>query len=232
MRDLRGAVTGERLCRRGEAWPAARGEAGTTLVELLVTMAVLTFVMTLSVRVSATIARSLSDTRTFAESVSAVRLGLGSMERQVRSGDVLFNPVSEAGITPQCVAYGSNAGSCMRVYTQVDGVKQCVQWQIIADGARPGTALMRSRSFSPSWSLDGKVGDWRTVADGLRPPSASSPPFTLSSPTSAYSNRLLEVELVSVDASRTTRTTTVKTALSGRGTVYGGDSSLCSPGPA
>lgn len=225
--DVRG---GKARCGNG-CCVGERAEAGTTLVELLVTMVVLTFVAALSAQVTITVARGLTETRSFAEAVSAVRLGLGSMERQVRSGDVLFNPVSEAGNDPQCVAYGSYAGSCMRVYTQVDGVKRCVQWQIVADAATPGTALMRTRSFSPSWQLDGDIGGWRTVTGGLRTPSAASPPFTLSSLGSAYSNRLLEVELVSLDASRTSRTTTISTALSGRGTVYGGDGSLCSPGP-
>ena len=152
-----------------------------TLVELLVTMVILTFVLSLSAQVTITIARSMTEARTYTDSLSAVRQGLGSMERQVRSGDVLFNPVSEAAITPQCVAYGSYAGSCMRVYTQVDGVKRRVQWQIIADGAVPGTALMRTRSFSPSWAVDADIGTWWTVAAGLTPPVAGSPPFTLSS---------------------------------------------------
>jgi hypothetical protein len=203
-----------------------------TLVELLVTMMVIAMVAAVSAQATIMIARSITEARAFAASVAAVRLGLGSMERQIRSGDVLFNPVSEATITPECVAFGASAGSCMRVYTQVNGTKRCVQWQVIPDPNQDGRAVMRSRSFSPSWATDGEIGDWRTVATGLLPPTATQAPFTLSDAASAYSTRLLEVKLIAVDAARPARTSTVTTALSGRGTVYGGDRSLCSPGPA
>jgi hypothetical protein len=207
-------------------------DTGTTLVEMLITMVVLALVVAMSAQVTISIARSMAETRSYADAVGAVRLALGSLERQIRSGDVLFNPVSEASVNPQCIAYGTSAGSCMRVYTQVDGIRRCVQWQVVADSSHSGRALLRTRSFSPSWAVDGDTGTWRTVTTGLQPPSASSPPFTLSGASSAYSTRLLEVSLVAVDASRPSRVTTVNTALSGRDTVYGSDGTFCSPGPS
>lgn len=211
---------------------AGHRDAGVTLIELLITMIVLVMGSVLALQVTVGLVRNLREVRLYSDTLAAVRLGLGSMERQIRSGDVLFNPVSEAAINPDCAAWGTQSGSCMRVYTQVDGLKRCVQWQIVADPAVAGTALMRSRSFSPTWSTDGDVGAWRTVARGLTPPSAAVAPFTLSSTSSAYSNRLLSVRLIALDAGRSGRDTTIETALSGRGTVYGGDASLCSPGPA
>jgi type II secretory pathway pseudopilin PulG len=133
-------------------------DLGTTLVELAVVMIVLALVAGLSVQVVISMARNLAATSSFADSVARIRLALGSMERQVRSGDVLFSPVTESSLNAACQAYGTSSGSCMRVYTQVDGARRCVQWQIAADPAAPTTAVLKTRSFSPSWNIDGDVG--------------------------------------------------------------------------
>jgi hypothetical protein len=207
-------------------------DLGATVVELAVAMIVLTLVAGLSVQVTISMARNLSATSSFADSVARIRLALGSMERQVRSGDVLFSPVTESSLNAACQAYGTSSGSCMRVFTQVDGVRRCVQWQIAADPAATATAVLKTRSFSPSWRVDGDVDPWRTVVRGLQLPSAAAPPFTVQGGSTPYSSRLLQVALTAVDPNRPGRTTTLTTGLAGRNATYGYDSTLCTPGPA
>jgi hypothetical protein len=207
-------------------------DVGTTLVELTVVMLLLTLLGGLAVQVTISLARNLAATSSFADSVARIRLALGSMERQVRSGDVLFSPATETSLNAACQAYGTSSGSCMRVYTQVDGVRRCVQWQIAADPAAPTTAVLKTRSFSPSWSVDGDVGSWGTVVRGLQLPSATAPPFTVQGGSSPYSSRLLEVALTAVDPNRPGQATTLTTGLAGRNATYGYDTTLCTPGPA
>ena len=207
-------------------------DRGTTLVELVVVMIVLTLVAGLTAKVTVSIAQSVSATSSYADTVARTRLALGSIERQVRSGDVLFNPVAETSWNSSCSAFGTSAGNCMRVYTQVDGVRRCVQWEILADTSDPTTAVLKTRSFSPSWNLDGDVSAWRTVTRGLQLPSAAAPPFVLLGGTTPYSSRLLEVDLFAVDSKRPGHVTAIATSLAGRNATYGYTGSQCSPGPA
>jgi len=208
-----------------------RNDSGMTLIELLVAMTVLAVVAAISTRATIMIARSVTTATQSADAVGEVRLALGSIERQVRSGNVMFSPAGEP-TSQGCQVYGTNGGSCMRVYTQVAGVRRCVQWQVLAASGATGRAFMRTRSFSPAWDTDGDVGSWRTVARGLQLPSASSPPFVLQGGSTMYSSRLLDVAFVVPDPRGGGRTVTLASSLSGRNTTYGFDNSLCSPGPA
>src|SRR5690625_7723328 len=93
--------------------------------------------------------------------VSQVRnaeLGLMQIDRQVRSGNVILDPADEA--EPHS---GVEPGASLRVFTQTDGVHQCVQWRVRLTADDPG--VLEYRSWDPEWStLDIGGMDWAVVA--------------------------------------------------------------------
>jgi prepilin-type N-terminal cleavage/methylation domain-containing protein len=207
-------------------------ESGLTLPELLVVMLIFAMVAAMSVQATVMLAGSVSTTAGTANSISQVRLAMSSMERQIRSGNVVFSPAQEVTAGSGCQAYGTAAGSCMRVYTQADGTGMCAQWQVLPDPATPGLAQLRTRSFAPTWQTTGTVEAWRVVARGLQAPSAATPPFTLEGGSTPFDGRLLDVTLTAPDGANNGQAVTLASSLAGRNTTYGYDSSLCFPAPA
>lgn len=201
-------------------------EDGLSLVELLVTMILTTLIMGITFTVTMTVQRQTSDSQAIQRSVTQAELAMARIDRQVRSGNVLFNPDVEeslagAATCPDPVP-GDDAGNCMRVYTQANGNQKCVQWQVL-DGA------LRTRSWSPAWRTDHQVSGWSTAAISLANDPATSPPFRLtnSGAVTAYSARVVDIELLVKDPKDVGRTTEVQTSLSGRNTIYGYDQSVC-----
>jgi type II secretory pathway pseudopilin PulG len=153
---------------------ATSQDRGTTLVELAVVMFVSGIVVALAAQFVISFGRDANTVTSVANQVDSVRLALDSVDRQVRSGDVLY--LEPADTT--CTAYGSGS-NCLRIATQADGGTSCVQLQLIPDPGGDGSYDLRTRSYSPNWASGGTVGAWRQVTKGLGPPSAAAPPFSL-----------------------------------------------------
>jgi len=203
-------------------------QSGFTLIELLITMTVFGIAMTLVTKAVNKVEHFANDAQGSADANGEVRLALDDIDRQVRSGNVLYSPANEV-VPSSCTASGTDAGTCMRVYTQANGVQRCVQWQVLPDPANATTSIIRSRSWSPDWQTDGSYTAWATKARGLlRTPSQA--PFTLQGAVTSSSARFLSVRFEARDPRR--RGAVVLTsALSGRNTNYGYDAGLCSPVP-
>lgn len=209
----------------------SRGDAGLTLVELLTTMIIFSLAMAVVFPAVILVQRKVNDLEDTASSVSEVRLALATIDRQARSGNVLYSPAAEA--TTGCTGdTATNAGSCMRIYTQANGLQRCVQWQVLADGS--GRAVLRSRSWAENWTATpGSVSGWVVIARDLEVPDAASPatlPFRLQGADTVYDSRLLDVRLAAIDERRGTPTV-LEGSLSGRNTNYGYDPGVCSPVP-
>ncbi len=206
-----------------------RSDEGVSLPELLVTMAIFSLVMSIVFTAMISVQRQTAKVEQSAAAVSQVRAGLAQIDKQVRSGNVLYSPADEPAGVPSCQSSGTS-GTCMRVYTQTNGPQRCVQWQVIADPAKPGTSILRSRGWTSTWTTDGNVSAWATVARGLST-TPSVMPFTLQGGATAYKSRLLDVRLEAVDPRRPGKPTVISSSLSGRNTNYGYDTGLCSPVP-
>lgn len=208
-----------------------RGDAGLTLTELLTTMIVFSLAMAVVFPAVILVQRKVNDLEDTASSVGEVRLALATIDRQARSGNVLYSPAAEA--TTGCSGdTATNSGSCMRIYTQANGLQRCVQWQVLADGS--GNAVLRSRSWAEDWTTTGVVSDWSVIARDLEVPDAATPatlPFRLQGADTVYDSRLLDVRLAAVDERRGTPTV-LQGSLSGRNTNYGYDPGVCSPVPS
>jgi hypothetical protein len=146
------------------------------------------------------------------ETVGNARLATEQMDRQIRSGNVLYDPSAE----PLPLS--------MRVYTQANGDQRCVQWQVY-NGA------LRTRSWSTTWQTDGNVTAWGVIARGLQN-TAATPPFTLQGGATAFGSRLVDIDLLVKDATSSGNVLEVKTSLSGRNTQYGYDPGVCNPVPS
>jgi type II secretory pathway pseudopilin PulG len=205
------------------------GERGTTLIELLVSMGIFSLCMTVVFGAVILVMRKSSDVQKSADAASELRLALAQIDRQVRSGNVLFSPADEAAYVSTCVGDATtNSGTCMRIFTQSNGSEKCVQWQLIDDAAHPGTKLLRTRSWATTWVTTGDLTGWGTVARGLTLTGAN--PFKLEGATTPYKERLLDVRLESFDKRRGT-SVVITSSLSGRNTTYGYSSAQCIPVP-
>lgn len=201
-----------------------------TLVEMLVAMSIFSLCMTIVFGAVITVVRKSNDVQKSAGASSELRLALAQIDRQVRSGNVLFSPALEPAAGNSCTGDSpTNSGTCMRVFTQSNGPEKCVQWQVLADPAKPGTNMLRSRSWTLDWQASGNVSGWATVARGLAP-SPSKNPFTLEGASTPYKERLLDVHLEAYDARRKTNIV-IESSMAGRNTTYGYNAGQCTPVP-
>lgn len=178
--------------------------------------------------------KKISGSEQSSEAVSQLRQALAQIDRQVRSGNVLYSPANEdtqlgVGGAAACPDDNANAGMCMRIFTQSNGLNKCVQWQVTDDPDESinGTQILRFRGWATNWATGGTVEDWQVVARGLK--MGATFPFQLDV-TSTYSSRLLHLQFYAYDA-RTKKTSAIQSSLAGRNTNYGYDAGICVPVP-
>ena len=196
-----------------------QAERGTTLIELLVVMVVFTALMGLVYGVLGQVQAQTAGTQRRADSVDQARLGLSQIDRHVRSGNVLYDPVSET------------LPLSMRVFTQANGARRCVQWQVYRPPATPATVpgVLRYRSWTSDGVSASNVEAWTTIARGVTNTPAD-PPFSLD-PAASYGKRLLNVRLLVQTPRDGAAPVEVQSSLSGRNTHYGYDPGSCNPTP-
>ena len=207
-------------------------DKGLTMIELLVSMTIFSVVIALVMSAVISLMNLSNEAFDRADAQSEIRMGLADISKQVRSGNVLFSPKDEPTHVSSCTEPndGTDRGSCMRIYTQTNGVPRCVQWQVYAvPPGGNGNAILRTRSWDPDWTTTNNVTEWRTVARGLTLNTAS-PPFELEGAATPYDRRLLDVGLMAFDADKNLNVT-IESSISGRNTSYGYDTGRCEPVP-
>lgn len=196
----------------------SRGQRGLTLVELTVTILLLGIVMSICVQVFITIGRSVKTTDQVSQNTDQARLAVQQIDRQVRSGNVLYDPLAE---TPP--------GLAMRVYTQANGDQRCVQWRVTKSISGLKDGILQTRSWSESWIYDGDVSGWRNVSENIINSSAS-PAFALDG-GSGFGDRLINIRiLVNADPVHQ-KTVEFTSSVTGRNTEYGYSKSICNSIP-
>jgi prepilin-type N-terminal cleavage/methylation domain-containing protein len=203
----------------------ANPDAGVTLIELSITVMLLGIVLAMVVQVMISLQSSVELEVGRSTRNDRLRLALDTLERQVRSGEVVADPASESD-----AAHGIVANMSARIRTNVNGSSgtdyRCVQWRIA------GTRL-ESRRWSPNWRVDADVTGWQLVAEGIVnntiSPAVSA--FALATDP-AYGGRVLEVRLVGRGDRSETREQRVETAITARNAVEGTHSTECDDLPA
>ncbi len=196
---------------------------------LLVTMVLLSGTMALVTTAIISVQRFAGDVQGSADANAEARQAVAQIDRQVRSGNVLYSPANETD-PGSCAPTGADAGTCMRVYTQANGTERCVQWQVVQDPADASSDVLRSRSWSPAWQIDGDYTTWTVQARDLVR-DETVPPFTLRGAATASSSRFLVVEFQAKDPRRPGKPVVLTSSLAGRNTNYGYDGGLCTPAP-
>lgn len=213
----------------------AQRDAGMTLTELMIAMIVFTIAIAMVFSAVILTMQWSQQTQQTADANTELRNALAQIDRQVRSGNVLFSPSAEA-VPSTCQTVGApadQAGSCMRIFTQANGEEKCVQWQIVEDvAAGDGTHVLQTRSWEREWTTSGVVSGWRAVARGLvfDPTDVAHAPFTLLGASTPYKDRSLFVNLQVMDKRRDVPIS-ISSTLTGRNTSYGYDNGECLPVP-
>ena len=223
-------------------------DEGFSLIELLVSMIVFSIAIAMIYTVLIKVSSKTVGSQQSADAVAQLRAALEDIDKQVRSGNVLYSPANEN--LPSCYKNtGLKSGTCMRIFTQTNvGVavggnpSRCVQWEVLPDGPATAGVLpaagttwsLRTRNWDPNWLTSTDVTAWRTVSRGLTVGGTLDPgtvplPFTLAA-ASDYGSRLLDVKF-EVKDTRDNNTATLQSSLSGRNTTYGYDAQLCTPVP-
>ena len=216
--------------RRFTTAATVRDERGMTLVELLVAMAILSIVMLVFTKTLASVQMAAVRQENLSQTNDQLRLVVEEMDRQIRSGQVLFDPATEGSST----CSGCQAGYTLRVYTQSNGnavsagglgYATCVLWKVLSTSPYTLQSL-RWQSSSPNTT----VTAWRTVATGVvnSQITGAAAPFTLES-----GSRTLDVSFaVNRDyVNRPTQTTYVQASLTGRNTAAGTPVTVCATVP-
>lgn len=199
-----------------------RREDGISLAELVVAMAILSIVMLVFTSTLASMQRAVVEEDVRSRLNDGARLAMQSIDRQVRSGNLLYDPSSETGTVDP---FGVDAsGYLFRVYTQAqfggDEDPRCAAWFI--DDERQ----LLYRYWPPLG--ENSASDWQVVATGLVNRDEGLPPFVIDS-----TGRTLTVEFVvnpEIDT-QPEATQTFEAALTGRNTSFGYPSNLCATLP-
>jgi prepilin-type N-terminal cleavage/methylation domain-containing protein len=194
-----------------------RSEDGMTLVELMVAMAILSIVSLVFTTTLSSVQRAVVEEDVRIRLNDQVRLAVQSIDRLVRSGNILYDPVDESGNDP----FDATAtGYMFRIYTQAeqsaDQDARCALWLVDDE----------ERLLYRTWPVlaPEDASNWTVVAEGVVNRTLDEPAFTLDA-----AGRTIAVAFhVNPDlADRPQATQVVEASLTGRNTSFGYPVQLC-----
>lgn len=209
----------ERLRNRAKC----HDERGITLVEVMVATAILGIVMLVFTSTLASMQQAVVAEDVRARLNDQARLALADLDRQVRSGNLLYDPDDESGtVDPFGVAA---AGYMFRVYTQTKfkptDEPRCAVW-LIDDQQR---LLYR---FWPVQEPD-EASEWRVVAEHIVNRETGDPAFVLDPSGRTLTASLLANADLEHDESATQE---FSESLTGRNTSFGYPNNVCAALPS
>ncbi len=141
-----------------------RRDEGMSLIELTMAIGLLALVIVAVLTTLNVTQTNIDKQMSRSDSNDQLRQAFQSIDREVRSGNVLYDPTQE-------VFAGGDvaAGMSLRIYTQANAPTRgsqawCVQWRITS------SRELQSRRWLPGWTdatNTSQVTGWRTVATGL-----------------------------------------------------------------
>jgi type II secretory pathway pseudopilin PulG len=191
-------------------------DGGWTFVEVsivvglmgLVAAALISFLTASQTTFGQQVSRSMSN--------DELRLAVQSIDREVRSGNVIYDPAGESWSTEIA------SGMSLRVYSQTNGDPRCVQWRITEDGE------LERRSWK-STNPEATKSGWRTVATGIRNRDEDPPVSAFVRPVGQPN--ILDVQLRSNEGVTDDKGSTIQVdvSISGRNTLFFPTSTVCGP---
>jgi prepilin-type N-terminal cleavage/methylation domain-containing protein len=198
-------------------------DRGFTLTEMLVAMMVMALASGVFFSTLASVQKSVAETDIRTRSNTQARLALQTLDHEVRSGNVLYNPATSSDPYYRFKIYTqANAGGNPRpTYT-------CRLWRITSTGE------LQTRWWPPSQPED--ATEWRTEATGIVNKIVPTPQhaFELDPDPNKGGRTINVVFLVNEDLNKDVSSGTVKiqSALTGRNTSYGFPTAVCATEPA
>ena len=196
-------------------------ERGMTLVELVVAMMILSIVMLVMTTTLSSIQRAVVEEDVRTRLNDQARLAVQSIDRLVRSGNILYDPVNESGNDP----YGAATGYMFRIYTQAE--------QTAGQSARCAIWLLNDQQqlLYRTWPIlePENASSWQVVADSVVNRNLGNPAFSLDA-----AGRTIAVNFyINPDlAHRPQATQVVSASLTGRNTSFGYPVQLCATLPS
>jgi len=197
----------------------ANDERGTSMVEILVTLVVLGIVVMLFVGGLTSMQRVVVGASERSARDDEARLALAQIDREIRSGNVFYDPASESEPSEDIVP-----SMGLRVYTQSNGTtrtpgSRCAQWRISDD-------TLQTREWAPN-DFAATVTSWRTIAAGIvnRTTSPTVPAFAKTAP--ANYGALIRITLVVDRTDDTHGAIQVADSVTGRNTQGNYSSNVC-----
>jgi len=200
-----------------------------TLVELTVSMSMLTIVSVIFLTALASVQRGVERQTDRTTTNDQIRLALQQLDHEIRSGNLLYDPQNETPDPSNDVVPNQS----LRIYTQANADirnpgNQCVQWRITSNGE------LQSRRWATNWRDDPAtlVTNFRVVADDVvnRDPTVNVKAFSLD-PDPAKGGRTMVVSLVVNSNSKSGQNVKIQQSITGRNTEYGYPSSVCADIP-
>lgn len=179
-------------------------------MELAVTTAVLALVVVMVVSLLDVVQRGVVQAESRSVGVDQARLAVRQIDRQIRSGNVLYTP--------------EEGGMALRIYTQANGAQRCVQWKVVG-------RQLQWRSWATTWLTDGNVSAWRVAADDVVNATVvpAVPLFSLDASQPAFfGQRVMNVSVLTRHKDRSGQPVRVDLSVTGRNTQFGYSSTTCS----
>ena len=209
--------------------PTPGDECGTTLIELMVAIALMSFVgLIFFSQLTSVQSVTVKQADRSQNNDSALR-AIHELERQIRSANVLYDP--SAAVSPLDAANGIIPRYNLRLYHQAHAdvtsapvINRCGQWRIFQE-------RLEYREWSPQWSTDGYVTGWQTKAEDVANLTVSPhvPAFEVpvDSAQIKYGERLLNVSLVTSVNEDNGRPTVLQSSIAGRNAGFDFLSDVC-----
>lgn len=163
-------------------------QRGSSMVEVLLTLVVLGTVISMVLGGVTSLQGVVAGAAGRSAQNDEARLALQQIDREIRSGNVFYDPALESDPVNDVVP-----SMALRVYTQANATtrtpgSRCAQWRISDD-------LLQTREWAPN-DFAATVTPWRTVAEGIvnRTAEPPVPAFAKSAP-SGY-GALVRISLV------------------------------------
>jgi type II secretory pathway component PulJ len=198
--------------------PRVGEEAGLTVMELMVTLAIMSVAAVIFLNVLAAMQAAIGHQARRSDNNDQARLAVEALQREIVSANVIFDPSTET--TPYQPYY------TLRVYSQANATTrtpgyQCVQWII------SGRALLRR-----SWpaSTPQSATPWRTVASGIVNVDLGVGAFAVD-PDPKKGGRTIDVVLLVNTSypSTSEKTIRIATSITGRDASYAFSPNVCTP---
>ena len=199
-----------------------------TLVELAISLVVVAVVLTMVMVVLVGMEKIYAKENDRTQTNNQARLAVEELDREIRSGNVLYDPANESD-----AANDVYPGMSLRIYTQSNANSRpgfrCVQWRITT------AAQLQTRQWWTDWRDDpaSLVSGWRIVADHVvnRSDTPQIQAFTLDTSDPSYGSRLVKIVIVVNQNPKSGQDLRVQSSVEGRNTTFGYPNDACADIP-